>query len=106
VPVTEDMALFGEDDSQPVEPASPPTAIAEWQIDLLRRALDARGLTAMEDRQRAIEAAAERPVESLRSLTHDETLRVLAKVGTGLGSSPRSRSDWDEREHDTWIDQM
>lgn len=81
------------------------TPIAEWQVNLLRTALDGKGLRDMEERQRAIEAAAGRSVSSLRDLTHDEALSVI----TRLGSAPRATtgaSAWDERGDDTWIDRL
>ena len=103
-----DLSLFGDDD--PEEPAHPvqhvePSA-SDWQIDLLRKALDARGLTTQVERQAAIEAAAERPVESLRALTQEEALRILSGLGQTLASKPRAASAWDERDEDTWIDRL
>ena len=78
--------VFG-DEPTPEAPIAPAvTPIAEWQIDLLRKALDARGLTTMSERQSAIEAAAGRPVESLRALTHDEGLQVLSRLGQAPAS--------------------
>lgn len=50
--VSDDLSLFGDDaPSVPAKPAATVTTIAEWQIDLLRKALDARGLTTMVDCQ-------------------------------------------------------
>lgn len=104
-----DLSLFGnsEDDalakSQPA--ASDVVPIAQWQIDLLRKALDARGLVSMENRQQAIEAAAGRPIVSLRALTHDEALSVLARLGPAP-ERQRSGSSWDQRDEDTWIDRI
>jgi hypothetical protein len=101
--VTEDVSLFGDD-----EPATPPvqetgpTSIADWQVDLLRKALDARGLQSMAERKLAIEGAAGRSVDSLRALSHDEALRVLSQLGqqgsassgaVGLGRPRRGHLD-------------
>lgn len=102
-----DLSLFGDD--QPVEPVKPvPTAapIADWLVDHLREALDARGLTTMAERQQAIEAAAERPVESLRSLTRAEALRVLERLSPEPSGQSQSTSAWDDRAEDTWIDRL
>ena len=103
----DDLPLFGDDepaDAPLPAPKEPP--ITDWQVDLLRNALDARALTAMNDRKRAIETAAERPVESLRSLTHDEALRVLSKLGQTPATKSPTGSAWDERDGDTWIDRL
>ena len=106
--MTDDLALFGDD--SPVEPTpvvAAPTPIADWQRDLIRKALDARGLAAVEERQRAVEAAVGRPVASLRGLTHDEAIRVLNSLGADAPSGDRSgASSWDSRDADTWIDRM
>ena len=68
--MSEDLSLFGDDEqSAPVEPPRAPTPIADWQIDLLRKALNARGLTTMEERQQAIESAAGRTVD-VPALSH------------------------------------
>lgn len=80
--------------------------IASWQVDLLRKALDARGLTDQVGRQKVIEAAADRPVESLRALTHEEALRVLSRLGQTPASSKTEGSAWDQRDEDTWIDKL
>lgn len=94
-PVSDDPSLFGDD-----EPAVPPTQvsapapIAEWQRALIRKALDARGLTSMEDRQLAVEGPAGRAVLTLRDLTHDEAIRVLNRLGESGPSGDRSASQW------------
>lgn len=105
--VPDNLSLFGDDEPvqpEPVETA--PTPIADWQVDLLRKALDARGLTAMAERQQAIEQAAGRPVESLRALTHAEALGVLSKLGPAPAQEKVAASAWDERDEDTWIDRL
>ncbi|MBD3947601.1 hypothetical protein [Nocardioides ganghwensis] len=106
--MSEDLSLFGDDDRapRPAEAVPPAVApIADWQVDLLRKALDARGLTSMDERKAAIELAAARPVEALRALTHDEALKVLSNLGP-TGGTLASRSAWDERDADTWIDRL
>jgi DNA polymerase-3 subunit epsilon len=105
--VSDDLSLFGDEPSPPsAETPAAPTPIADWQVDLLRKALDARGLTSMDDRQRAIESAAGRSVESLRALTHDEGLQVLSRLGQQSSAGPSTTSKWDDREEDTWIDRL
>jgi hypothetical protein len=106
-PVSDDLSLFG-DDSKPasVEAPKAPSPIADWQVDLLRKALDARGLTSMADRQQAVETAAGRAVESLRALTNDEGLQVLSRLGQQPSAGRSAASQWDEREEDTWIDRL
>lgn len=105
--MTEDLSLFGEEARDSTQGMSrPPAPIADWQVDLLRKALDAQGLTTMADRQQAIEAAAGRSVESLRALTHDEGLQVLSRLGSQPTAGRTERSAWDDREEDTWIDRI
>jgi hypothetical protein len=60
----------------------------------------------MTDRKQAIEAAAGRPVESLRALTHDEAMRVLTSLGQVPAAGRRTTSTWDDREGNTWIDRL
>jgi DNA polymerase-3 subunit epsilon len=104
--VNDELSLFGEEPAPeaPVAPVAAP--ITGWQVDLLRKALDARGLTTMSERQSAIEVAAGRPVESLRALTHDEGLQVLSRLGQAPTSGRAGKSAWDDRDEDTWIDRL
>jgi DNA polymerase-3 subunit epsilon len=60
----------------------------------------------MAERQHAIEAAVERPVESLRSLTRGEALRVLTLLSSTPAPHTVQTSAWDDREDDTWIDRL
>lgn len=104
--MTDDLSLFGDDPRPaPVEVPKAPAPIADWQVDLLRKALDARGLISMKDRQEAIESAAGRTVASLRALTHEEGLQVLSRLGQPAAGGAKS-SAWDERDEDTWIDRL
>lgn len=105
--MSDDLSLFGDDAPlEPVDATKAPTPIADWQVDLLRKALDARGLTSMPDRQQAIEDAAGRAVQSLRALTHDEGLQVLSRLGQQLSVTRSATSQWDDRAEDTWIDRL
>lgn len=104
--MSDDLALFGDDElPAPSTQGLAPAFAADWQIDLLRKALDARGLTSMAERQQAIETAAGRAVESLRALTHDEALSVLNRLGP-VPSKQTASSSWDDRDEDTWIDRL
>jgi DNA polymerase-3 subunit epsilon len=105
--VSGELSLF--DDEQPAEPVrqvSGPAPIADWQVDVLRKTLTAHGLTTMLERRQAIEAAAGRPVQSLRALTHAEALLVLSRLGPPPESQTGSSSAWDNRNEDTWIDRL
>lgn len=106
--MSDDLSLFGDDDPEelahPVQHVEP--LASGWQIDLLRKALDARGLTTQAERQAAIDAAANRPVDSLRALTHEGALRVLSRLSETPATKNRSGSAWDERDEDTWIDRL
>lgn len=105
--MSDDLSLFGDEPTPaPVEVPKTPAPIADWQVDLLRKALDARGLTSMADRQQAIESAAGRAVQSLRALTHDEGLQVLSRLGQQPSGGRSATSQWDDREEDTWIDRL
>lgn len=105
--MTDDRALFGDVPSAgPAPVVAAPTPIADWQRDLIRKALDARGLVTMEDRQRAVAGAAGRDVASLRDLTHDEAIGVLNRLGETESRGERSASLWESRDEDTWIDRL
>lgn len=80
--------------------------ITDWLVEKLRHALDSEGLSSTAVRQERIERAAGRPVESLRALTYQEGVKVLAAIGTNAPSAAARRSAWDDREEDTWIDRL
>lgn len=104
----DEPSLFGDDEPAQPEPVQPaPAPIADWQVDMLRKSLDARGVTTMAERQEVIEEAVGRSVESLRSLTHEEGLRVLSQLGQAPAAPQNSsKSAWDDRDEDTWIDRL
>lgn len=105
--MTDDLSLFGDDPNEAATTSVPkPSPIADWQRDLIRKSLDARGLTSMDERQQAVEVAAGRPLESLRDLTHDEAIALLARLGPSTRSDDRSASLWESRDEDTWIDKL
>ena len=104
----DELFSFGDEPSdadEPVEETSRAAPAAGWQVDLLRGLLDAQGYSSMTDRQRAIEAVVDRPVESLRALTRGEALLAAEGLGTPA-STGRSTSTWDERDENTWIDRL
>lgn len=102
-----DPSLFGDDQSSaPVQTAHVETPIPDWLVNQLKDALTSLGLTTMAERQLAIEAAAERPVQSLRALTRAEALRVLERLSFRSAPPAPSASAWDAREEDTWIDRL
>ncbi len=103
-----ELSLFGGDASpeEPAEPVPTEASIADWLVNDIRTALTTRGLTTMAERQEAIEAIVERPVESLRSLTRAEALRVLSSLASVTAQQPSRASAWDDRDEDTWIDRL
>jgi hypothetical protein len=108
--VPDDLSLFGDDgddgDESPTQAVAAPSSVADWQVDLLRKALDSQGLTGMTERRSAVENAVGRQVESLRQLSSEEALSALSKLGGSSGASGATTSAWDDREEDTWIDRL
>lgn len=106
--VSIEQSLFGDDglsSSAAEVPPQQPAPIGDWQIDLIRRALDGRRVTEMSERQSLIAEAAGRPLASLRDLSSEEANAVLA----ALGKQPPRRetaSLWDSRDEDTWLDKL
>lgn len=89
-----DTPLFGDD-----VPSTPPRS------PLLRKALDARGLTDQQARRSLIEQHVGRSLASLRELTSEEALQVITALGRKAPQN-RTGSQWDDREDDTWIDRL
>lgn len=102
----DDMPLFALEDAADEAQSSGPEPIASWQVDLLRKVLDARGVTEMAERRAVIERHAGREIESLKALTYDEGVRVLAALGEEPGRNVSGGSAWDQRDEDTWIDRL
>jgi hypothetical protein len=100
--------VFGDDASpeEPVQPVPGEAPIADWLVNDIRTALTTRGLTAMAERQQAIEAIVGRPVESLRSVTRAEALRVLLSLASATAPQGSRTSAWDDRDEDTWMDRL
>ncbi|WP_182526626.1 hypothetical protein [Nocardioides dongkuii] len=104
--MSDEFSLFDDEPVTQPEPARAPLLIPDWQVAMLREALERRGVTSIAERRKIIESAVGRPVESLRALTHDEGLRVLSilvRTPTGIASGG---SAWDDRDEDTWIDRL
>lgn len=103
-----ELSLFGDDapTAKPTQPVPAEAPIADWLVNDVRTALTTRGLRSMIERQQAIEAIIERPVESLRSLTRAEALRVLSSLASTAGPQTDRVSAWDDRDEDTWIDRL
>lgn len=105
--MTDELSLFGDQPRvAPTPVVAAPTPIADWQRDLIRRALDARGLTSMDARQHAVEAAAGRAVSNLRDLKHDEAIAVLNRLGELGPTGERKATLWESRDEATWLDRM
>ena len=105
--MSDELSLFGDEPAQPEPVPTPePPPVSDWQVNLLRKALDARGLTSMAERQSAIESAAGREVPSLRALTQEEALRILNQFAQEPPKRSSAGSAWDDREKDTWIDRL
>lgn len=102
-----DDGLFA--DPRPVQPQQPAInteELPEWQIASLRKGLDELGLVTMDERQALIVALAGRPVASLRDLTFSEARAITEELAARKGPSQTSGSAWDNRDTDTWIDQL
>ena len=98
-------ALFGDD--EPAEQAQllAPAPVKEWQVELLRKSLDSRGLQSMDDRQRLVEEHVGRPIASNRAMTRDEAMALLTKLGSNAPTRDFT-STWDNRDEETWIDRL
>ena len=102
----DEATLFGEPEDRSERIEQTAAKAADWQLDLIRKSLDARGIASMEDRQSLIVQHVGRDVASLRELTSEEALMVLNALGEGVPGSRDSRSQWDDRGDATWIDRM
>lgn len=104
--MTLDQSLFGDDpDPTRDKPEVADVGIRDWQVDILRKALDSRELTSMADRQALIEQTLRRPVPSLRDLSEVEALSLISNLGS-TAPKVQSQSAWDSRDEDTWIDRL
>ena len=92
---------------EPVVPPAVTQPVAAWQIGQLRTALDNLGVTGMFERQKVVEELVGHPIVALKDLTFDEVRPLLEGLHARKAASPTSsRSAWDERDEDTWIDRL
>lgn len=102
-----DDGLFA--DPRPAQPQASAIdlgALPDWQVAALRKGLDDLGLSSMQERQALIEELAGRPVASLRELTFSEARAISEELTARKGQPESSGSAWDNRDEDTWIDQL
>jgi DNA polymerase-3 subunit epsilon len=103
----DEEALFA--DPRPAatpRPAPAAETLPDWQVDNLRKSLDALGLDTMAQRQALIEELAGRPVASLRDLNFTEARTVAEALAARRTDSAETGSAWDNRDGDTWIDRL
>lgn len=97
--------LFDLPETEPAAPASPP--ITNAQVQAIRQAFDAVGITSMEERQQIIESCTIRPVANIRELLAKDVRPILSRINQRMTSKgPATGSAWDNREEDTWIDKL
>jgi len=104
-------SLFDEDAPSPQvadRKHEPPAGPPHWLLEQLRRSLDARGVSDMDDRRRLVEHLVRREVPSLRHLTTGEAQQLLGNLHrlAPLGSVQPEVSAWDSRGEETWIDRL
>lgn len=101
--------LFADPRPAPPQVAVPdPDEVPDWLVANLRKALDELGADSMADRQALVVELAGRQVGSLRELTYVEARQVSERLTARKQQSSVSstRSSWDDREGDTWIDRL
>lgn len=101
--------LFADPRPAPPPAAAPdPGGVPDWLVANLRKTLDTLGLESMADRQALVVELAGRQVGSLRELTFVEASQVSEKLSARKqqNSAPSTRTSWDDREGDTWIDRL
>lgn len=88
--------------------ADDPHTVPDWQITNLRKALDDLGLESMAERRALVVELAGRPLASLRELTLPEARQVAEQLAARRQQNTpvQSRSAWDDRDGDTWIDRL
>ncbi|MGM0931149.1 MAG: hypothetical protein ACQEXN_15790 [Actinomycetota bacterium] len=99
-------SLFEFDEpQQPVLPRDIP--IRPEQVEKIRSAFDAAGISSQEDRQALIESVVIRTVSTVRDLHAVEARRVIERIKERTDAGPKAAgSAWDTREEDTWIDKL
>ncbi|MEU0312297.1 hypothetical protein [Nocardioides sp. NPDC006273] len=106
--MNQEDALFGLGQEEPEpSPEAVPSPAQPWQIDQLRNALDATGVTEMGERQALIEELVGRPVAALRELHFADVRPVLEVLHARRATDATpTGSAWDQRDEDTWIDRI
>ena len=106
-----DDGLFDLPDAGP--PSTPDRSpsseqVPDWQIAQLRTGLDGLGLGDGDERQQLVQRLVGRPVSALRDLTYSEARTLGEQIAAMKRESMQrqSRSSWDEREGETWIDRL
>lgn len=100
--------LFAFNDEQPAPTSEIVELASDVQLSQIRNALERAGINNQQKRKLLVEAAIGRQVASLRELKSIEVRAVIYRVNDQLASlKPESgKSDWDDREEDTWIDKL
>jgi hypothetical protein len=107
--VHDDDGLFADPRPAPPRVAVPdPDEVPDWLVANLRKALDDLGSDSMAERQALVVELAGRQVGSLRDLTYVEARQVSERLTARRQrrSISSTRSSWDDREDDTWIDRL
>lgn len=103
-----DEALFSTPNSatERVESVSK-VSVSDEHVHSIRAEFDRLGISSMEARKEAVEAAARRPVGTLRELTAIEGRRLIGQLRERKVTPKKvGGSAWDDREEDTWIDKL
>lgn len=104
--MTAEDALFDDPNASKIVASPTGTgAASDHQVAQLRAALDARGMSSMEERRQAIVNFAGRQVASLRELSFAEARRILDTMAMQRPKSTGG-SAWDDRDGETWIDKL
>jgi DNA polymerase-3 subunit epsilon len=103
---TDQHGLFDVAPEQPpAQPAEP--KITPDQVQKLRDAFTAAGITSMDDRKAIIESCTVREVATIRDLYAKDVRPILRRIEERKNyQGPSMGSAWDNREEDTWIDRL
>lgn len=104
--VSDEPGLF-DVPSGPVSETLQEMPIRPGQVQQIREAFDAAGITEQGERKTLINSVIIREVASLRELRAVEVRRVLTAIKQRSVVQPTSKgSAWDNREEETWIDKL
>lgn len=96
--------IFGQPEQAPEAPTDLP--IRDAQVQQLREAFTAAGITSMDDRRAIIESCTIRPVASIRELLAKDVRPIIRRIEERSAPKQTSGSAWDNRDEDTWIDRL